>query len=240
MLRVIIVDDEAPARRYLRRLLEARSDVRVAGEAATGAQAAALVLAEAPDAMFLDVDLVHGTGFDLLQRLPAPPAVVFVTAHADYAARAFDVAAVDYLLKPVGATRLDDTLARLKRGLHTQAATPPAAPAPYLVVRGRQQTRQIKVESISAAHAQGDYVMLYCADGGTELMNTTLTGLRPQLPEPSFSMVSRSIIVNLDHVARLHTAAGARRVEFTGGAAPLELGMTAFLRLRRELARRQA
>jgi len=232
MLRVIVVDDEAPARRYLRRLLEARADVQVVGEAATGAQATALAQAQSPHAMFLDVDLVQGNGFDLLRHMHPAPAVVFVTAHAGYAAQAFDVAAIDYLLKPVSAQRLDDTVARLRRAVRE------ASPTAYLVVRNRHETRQVKVEMVSAAQAQGDYVRLYCADGGTELMHSTLTKLRPQLPSPAFSLISRSVIVNLDHVARLLSVDGRRQVEFRSAAAPLDLGETAFQRLRRELAQR--
>lgn len=98
MLRVLIVDDEAPARRYLRRLLEAAPGVQVAGEAATAEQARGLIRDHNPDALFLDIELTSGTGFDLLESLDPAPAVVFVTAHNDYATRAFDVEAVDYLL----------------------------------------------------------------------------------------------------------------------------------------------
>lgn len=100
MLSVVIIDDEAPARRYLRRLLEAAPDVHVTGEASTIEQAWRLVRECRPDAIFLDIELTCGTGFDLLPMLSPAPAVVFVTAHSDHAARAFDVEAVDYLLKP--------------------------------------------------------------------------------------------------------------------------------------------
>jgi len=101
MLRVLVIDDEAPARRYLRRLLEASPDVHVAGEADCLELARTLIREHRPDALFLDIELTAATGFDLLDQLEVPPAVVFVTAHSDYAARAFDVQAVDYLLKPV-------------------------------------------------------------------------------------------------------------------------------------------
>jgi len=235
VLRVIIVDDEAPARRYLRRLLDARTDVRVVGEAATRDAATGLVQREMPDAMFLDVDLVQGSGFDLLRGLGRAPAVAFVTAHADHAARAFDVAAVDYLLKPVSAQRLDDTLARLHQ------AKAAASTEACLVVRGRHGTRQIRAATVAAAVAQGDYVRLHCADGPAELVHSTLTGLAPRLPAPPFLRISRSVIVNLDHVDALAGNGGGRgEVRFRHAAVPLELGMTAFLRLRRALAARGA
>jgi two-component system LytT family response regulator len=230
MLRVIVVDDEAPARRYLRRLLEAHDDVGIVGEAATQQEAAQLIQAHRPDAVFLDIELTQGTGFDLLARLDTIPSLVFVTAHADHAIRAFDVAALDYLLKPVSAQRLDATLARLRQ------ARADTAPQPYLVARSRDGTRQIKVDALSAVLAQGDYVRLYCADGSSELIHATLTGLRPQLPTPPFFQASRSIIVNLAHVARVGGGV-EKHVEFAGRAAPIALGLTAFERLRRELAK---
>jgi two-component system LytT family response regulator len=232
MLRVIIVDDEAPARRYLRRLLEAVPDVEIVGEAATREEAIRLVHAVRPHALFLDIELTQGTGFDVLRELDPAPVVVFVTAHADHAARAFDVAALDYLLKPVSMPRLEKTLARLRQATADGGGTP--APA-YLIARNRHDTRPIKVETVSALIAQGDYVRLCCADGSTELMYTTLTRLRPQLPTPPFFQASRSIIINLEHVAKVY-GDGKRYVEFIERAAPVELGLTAFQRLRRELA----
>jgi two-component system LytT family response regulator len=239
VLRVIVVDDEAPARRYLRRLLEAHADVSIAGEAATGQEAARLIHTHRPDAVFLDIELTHGTGFDVLAGLDTPPAVVFVTAHADHAVRAFDVAAADYLLKPVGAQRLHETLARLRQavtgGLGAETAAQPATAQTHLVARSRNGLRQLKLETLSAVLAQGDYVMLCCADGTSELIHGTLTGLRPQLPSPPFFQASRSIVVNLEQVIRV--AGGEQKyVEFAGRAAPLELGPTAFDRLRREIA----
>jgi two-component system LytT family response regulator len=159
MLRVLIVDDEAPARRYLRRLLEATADVHVAGEASTVEQARTSIRELRPDAVFLDIELTSGTGFDLLHGPDPAPAVVFVTAHDDYAARAFDVEAVDYLLKPVRPDRLAQTLARLR----------PRA-AGYLSMRTKAGTKLIKVQELTLAQAQGDYVLLCGAGGANELM----------------------------------------------------------------------
>jgi two-component system LytT family response regulator len=229
MQRVILVDDEAPARRYLRRLLEAHSDVRVVGEAATQEQAAQMIGQLQPDVLFLDIELTEGTGFDLLATLTAVPAVVFVTAHADHALRAYDVAAIDYLLKPVEAQRLNATLDRLRR------MRPPTAQEAHLVVRSRHGVRQIKVRTLSALLAQGDYVRLCAMDGTSELIHATLTRLRPQLPSPPFFQASRSIIVNLEHVASIGGGV-EKHVEFAHRAAPIALGLTAYERLRRELA----
>jgi len=227
MLRVLIVDDEAPARRYLRRLLEATADIEVTGEASTIEQAHGLIRAHAPDALFLDIELTSGTGFDLLSSLESAPAVVFVTAHNDYATRAFDVAAVDYLLKPVSPDRLAQTVARLR----------PRATG-YVPMKTKAGTKLIKVEALTLVQAQGDYVRLCSAANDNELMHITLKRLAAHLPSPPFCALSRSIIINLEHISQLSPLSGAQtEVTFNNGVAPIVLGRVASLRLRRAVAR---
>ena len=224
MLRVLIVDDEAPARRYLRRLLEATPGIKVDGEAATLVQARHLIHHCSPDAIFLDVALACGSGFDLLGDLSPAPAVVFVTAHADYAARAFDVQAVDYLLKPVGPERLAQTVARLM-------------PYSGLDLRTSRGKRFIKPQDVSLVQAQGDYVMLHSSSHGKELIHTTLKTFTEQLPSPPFCTLSRSVVINLDHVAHVATQPGeGTQVAFVNGLEPVTLGRTATQRLRQALA----
>lgn len=223
MLRILVVDDEAPARRYLKRLLQAASGVEVVGEAATLDEARRALRELEPDALFLDIALTCGSGFDLLTDLAPTPAVVFVTAHPHFATRAFDVQAVDYLLKPVSPERLAQTLARLR---------------PYVALDMRTRTgkRYIKAQELSVVQAQGDYVMLFSADHGNELVHTTLKRLAEQLPAPPFCMLSRSVILNLDHVSQVSSQPGnAVEVAFTNGVAPLTLGRAAAQRLRRAL-----
>ena len=226
MLRVLIIDDEAPARRYLRRLLEAAPAVQVAGEAASVDQARRLIRDHTPDAIFLDIELASGTGFDLLEGQDSAPAVVFVTAHDGYAARAFDVEAVDYLLKPVSPDRLNQALTRLRPRTNG-----------YLSMRTRTGTRLIQVQELTLVQAQGDYVRLCSAAHANELMHITLKRLAAQLPCPPFCALSRSVIVNLAHVSQLEQRPGAQtEVRFNNGVAPLLLGRVASLRLRRALA----
>ncbi len=226
MLRVLIIDDEAPARRYMRRLLEALPNVLVEGEADTIDLARKMIRDYQPDAIFLDIRLTHGTGFDLMQELEHPPHVVFVTAHNGYAAQAFDIQAVDYLLKPVSPDRLAQTLGRLKpRGID------------YIATRTRTGTRLIKTCDLTVIQAQGDYVLLCGATQPGELMHTTLKRLAQQLPSPPFHPVSRSMIINLDHVSHLsNRSAALTEVTFNNNVAPIVLGRTASLRLRRAMA----
>lgn len=226
MLRVLIVDDEAPARRYMRRLLDAAPDVHVEGEAATLEEARKMIQDHRPDAIFLDIVLTRGTGFDLLEGLERMPSVVFVTAHSDYAAQAFDIEAVDYLLKPVSPDRLAQTLARLR----------PRASG-YLATRTKMGTRLIKVRELTIIQAQGDYVRLCSAAHANELMHITLKRLVTQLPSPPFCSVSRSMIINLEHISHFSQRSGAlTEVTFINNVAPIVLGRTASLRLRRAMA----
>ncbi len=226
MLRVIIVDDEAPARRYMRRLLEAAPGVMVENEASSIDQARRQIHDHRPDALFLDIELTCGTGFDLLDGLEPAPSVVFVSAHSDYAARAFDVKAVDYLLKPVSPDRLAQTLERLQPNT-----------SGYLTTRNKTGTRLVKVKDLTIIQAQGDYVRLCSAVYANELMHITLKNLATQLPSPPFCSVSRSIIINLEHVSHLsHRDGILTEVNFINNVEPVLLGRTASLRLRRAMA----
>ncbi|NYT78441.1 response regulator transcription factor [Alcaligenaceae bacterium] len=226
MLRVLIVDDEAPARRYMRRLLDAAPDVHIQGEAATIEQARQMIHDYQPDAIFLDVVLTRETGFELLESLDYTPQVVFVTAHGDYAAQAFDIAATDYLLKPVNPDRLAQTLKRLRpqtRG--------------YLSTRTKTGTRLIKTSDLTVIQAEGDYVRLCRAAHADEMMHITMKRLVEQLPSPPFCAVSRSMIINLEHISDLSHSTGAQtQVSFNNDVAPVLLGRTASLRLRRAMA----
>lgn len=227
MLRALIVDDEAPARRYLRRLLEQHPTVHIEGEAATLDEAHAMIRALRPDVLFLDIELSQGTAFDLLTGLSPSPAVVFVTAHDDYGAQAFDIAAIDYLLKPVSPERLAQTLTRLQPRVNTG----------YLTTKTKTGTLIIKTQELTLAQAQGDYVLLCSAAHAATLMHITLKRLAPQLPTPPFCAVSRSMIINLDHIAQISQRPGEQtEITFSNNVAPVTLGRTASQRLRRAIA----
>jgi len=231
MLRVIIVDDEAPARRYMHRLLATHSDVTIVGEASSRQTAVALITELEPDVVFLDVELGDGNGMEMWGTLTYRPKVVFVTAHADYAWRAFDVEAIDYLLKPVRAERLGVALDKLRQATGVRATN--------LVVRSQGAARIIPTDRISAAVANGDYVELRIADHDTELMYGTLTRIAEELPAPPFVRLSRSLLLNLEHISRIESEPpGQLVVTFSSGAAPLALGRAAGARLRKALANR--
>ncbi|MBV7484292.1 LytTR family DNA-binding domain-containing protein [Bordetella sp. BOR01] len=235
MMRIVIVDDEAPARRYLRRLIESLDGPQVVAEAACMQSAIDLINLHRPDAIFLDIELTLGTSFDVLSALQYQPCIVFVTAHAPYATRAFDVDAVDYLLKPVGIERLRQAVQRLYARLNR-----PWGDAPFLTVRNHGQSQLIRAHALAALVAQRDYVKLHAEHAETHLVYATLKGLLPQLGTLPFAQVSRSIVVNLDQVGKVVADGGlSARVEFLNDALPLQLGRTAFLRLRGALDERR-
>ena len=201
-MRVLIVDDEAPARAKLRRMLAAFDDVQVVGEADGGAQALAQAAALAPDVLFLDVQMPEVSGLDVAASLPDGPAVVFVTAFDRYALAAFDAAAVDYLLKPVEPQRLAQAVQRLRRhagGAARAAGTPPPV---QLLIPDRGRVHVVRCADIEWLQAADNYVSVH-ALGRALLLRRTFAGLLADLG-PAFVRTHRSSAVALAQVRAVH------------------------------------
>jgi len=195
-MRVLIVDDEPPARARLRRLLDGVQDVEIVGEARDGAQALAQVVALAPEAIFLDVQMPGASGLDVAASLADPaPAVVFVTAFDQYALQAFDAAAVDYLLKPVEPERLARAVQRLKEKV--AGASLRLAPA-KLLIPDRGRTHVVPVTDILWLEAADNYVVVHTPERAP-LMRRTLGALLDDLGD-AFIRCHRSAAVALAHV----------------------------------------
>jgi two-component system LytT family response regulator len=223
--RAIIVDDEPAARRGVRLLLERDPAVEVVGEAATGAEAAELIQRVRPDVAFLDVQMPGSTGFDALRQIePAiAPAVVFVTAYDEYALRAFEVNAVDYLLKPYDDARFAAALQRAKeevRRRQTDAVNSrlsqlldyleknhdPAAgadsPGDRILLKSSGEIFFLKADEIDWIEAEGDY-MKFHVGGRAHLMRETMARLEARLDPKRFIRIHRSTIVNIDRLRKL-------------------------------------
>jgi two-component system LytT family response regulator len=214
-MRVLIVDDERPARDKLRRLLAQEADVAAIEEARDGVDALERIAAFAPDLVLLDIQMPEVSGLDVAASLPAPaPLVVFVTAYDQYAIQAFDANAIDYLLKPYDQSRLQRALARARERLALRAATPasaepPVAPAPTtalrlpvpatLLVPDRGTTLVVKVDQLQWIETADNYVILHTADAHP-LMRQTLAGLLDKLG-PAFLRCHRRAAVRLDQIA---------------------------------------
>jgi len=216
-MRVLIVDDEAPARARLRRLLSAVADVEIAGEARDAADALAQCAALQPDALFLDVQMPGASGLDVAASLPDPaPAVVFVTAFDRYALRAFDAAAVDYLLKPVEPPRLARALARLREQQALRAVRHRLRPA-QLLIPDRGRTHVVAVDEIAWLEAADNYVVVHTA-ARSPLLRRTLSGLLHDL-EDCFVRTHRSAAVALAHVLEIRPLdKGDAEIVIRGGA----------------------
>jgi two-component system LytT family response regulator len=216
--RVLIVDDEPLARERLRRLLQAEVNIDLVGECADGASAVATIRSTAPDLVFLDVQMPELDGFAVLEQLGPDklPAVIFVTAYDQFALKAFEVHAVDYLLKPINADRLKQALQRalnhiqqrqtadLSRRLTALLAdvSTGARPVARLAVKSSGKVVFIKVEDIDWVEASDNYVNLHIGSDSL-LHRETMSSLESLLPAGKFMRISRSTIVNVDRIKEL-------------------------------------
>lgn len=208
-MRTIIIDDEAPGRKILRRLLEAHPDVKVVGEAASVEEALRLVRAEAPQLLFLDIQLRGETGFDLLAVLPdPPPQVVFVTAWDQHAVRAFELDALDYLLKPVEPERLALTIRRIREAASRSPDGDLAAER--VLVKSEREHRWLFWRDILAIQAEGNYTRLKLRGGDQLLVYRTLKAWAEQRPG-MFVQVHRKHLVQSGAIERVATDRGGSR-----------------------------
>ncbi len=209
LVRAVIADDEPLARRQLLDLLADVSWVAVVGEAGDGAATIRTVNAARPDLLFLDIQMPEGNGLEVLQQLDHHPHVIFTTAFDRYAVAAFEVQALDYLLKPFGATRLGQALDRVRQqwpARHSEtvserfaAATGRHQPLRRLYVRVGGRIIPVPVEKILHCEARGDYVAVHTAEG-CYVVNTSVEYLAERLSPESFVRIHRSRIVNLEAV----------------------------------------
>jgi DNA-binding LytR/AlgR family response regulator len=222
-VRVVIVDDEAPARRRLIRMLEAIDGVEVVGEAGDADETVEVVARVRPDALFLDIRLPGVDGLTLARRVLELPPIVFVTAYDEFAVQAFEVNAVDYLLKPVRAERLAAAVTRL--GSRTSAAEAsrraleavrPATRSTRLVTSERGTVRFFEAKQITRLHAADKYVV-FQADGHERLTDESLNALEARLSGLGFLRVHRSELVRLGAVKALRSEPGLHELELVDG-----------------------
>jgi len=218
-MRVLVVDDEAPARSELLHLLGAHEGI-TSDEADGAAAALACVRERSYDAVFLDIQMPGLTGLDaaaLVRAGSAPPAVVFVTAHAEYAVEAFAVEAFDYLLKPVDPERLARVVERLR-----ERTAGDAAPERRIPVVAGGRTELIDVDEVHFAQADGDYCRIHTYDR-SYLSTSSLGELEESLPPQRFVRIHRSHLVNLAKVAAIKRAGNDRMRLVLDDAARTEL-----------------
>jgi len=219
---VVIVDDEPPARRKLLRLLETRAGIRVVGEAGSVSAAVAVVAEFQPGLLLLDVQLPDGAGFDVLSALPAEarPHTIFVTAFDHYAVKAFEVRALDYLMKPVSQSRLDVALDRARDAIGRDISTR------YLrrfLVRSGSIAYLVEADSVDWMESARNYLVLH-AGGATHIVRGTLDGLAAQLDPDRFVRISRSAVVNIIRLESFGRASNGDPVVSLSGGRSLRCG----------------
>lgn len=212
MLRIAIVDDEELARRVVREYLDGMDAVEVIAECANGFEAVKAVAELHPDLLLLDVQMPKLNGFEVLELVSRDVAVIFTTAHDEFAIRAFEIHAVDYLLKPFSAERLAQALTRARERIATRAALPvaaltkagqpEAATANRILIRDGARVHVIPVDRLDYLQAQDDYVA-YTANGQQHLKEQTMAEAEASLDPACFVRVHRSYVVNLDRIARV-------------------------------------
>ena len=224
-IRTLIVDDERLARQKVRTLLADENDIEVVGECANGIEAVAAVRRYKPDLLLLDVEMPGADGFEVLQRLRSErlPMVVFVTAHDEYAVQAFEVEAVDYVMKPFDRRRFHDAVRRAKRHLDEQGneweerilrllervvrAGDPRKRLEHFAVKSRDRTFLLGVSDVDWIEAQGKYVRLHSGGAGY-LLRESISDIEERLDSRKFLRIHRGTIVNVKRIQEMHHGFG--------------------------------
>lgn len=240
-MKAIIVDDEPLARTVVREFLSTHPEVAVVAECSNGFEAVKTIGELHPDLLFLDIQMPKLNGFEVLELIEEHPAVVFITAYDEHALKAFEVHAVDYLLKPFSQERFDDALARVSE--RTGASQKPALtalsadirfhdrPLQRIPVKDGTKVHIIPVEKIDYFEAQDDYVCIR-ADGRKHLKQTTLSELEADLDPKLFVRTHRSFILNIERISRIELYAKDSRVVVLTDGTRLHVSRTGYGKLK--------
>jgi two-component system, LytTR family, response regulator len=244
-MRVLIVDDEALARAYLAEQLGNMADIEIVGQAANGFEAVKLAEELSPDLMLLDVQMPKLSGFEVLELLAErAPAVVFVTAHDEFALRAFEVHAVDYLMKPVEPARL---IAALERAMErvknnpsppaeavrelAMAARPEGRPLERVLIREGGKVHVLPIDKIDFVEAQDDYLS-FASGGKRQRKQQTMAEIEGQLDRSRFVRIHRSFLLNIERLARIEPYAKDSWLAILADGSRLPVSRTGYSRLK--------
>src|SRR5579875_1810506 len=243
-IRTVIVDDEELARQILHEFLREEKDIEIVAECSNGFDAVKAIAAHKPDLLFLDIQMPKLDGFEVLELIDREIAVVFVTAYDQYAMKAFDAAAVDYLLKPFDAERFRTALQRARRRLPESSQMPAASdlknaaqqPGQYtqsIVIKDGTRVHIVPVNQLEYAETQDDYVALH-GGGKTYLKQQTISSLEAALDPSRFVRVHRSFLVSLERVAKIEPYTKDTRIAILSGGAQVPVSRAGYMR-RKEL-----
>jgi two-component system LytT family response regulator len=235
------VDDEELARGLLREMLRPHTEIEIVAECANGFEAVKAIGETSPDLLFLDVQMPKLDGFEVLELIEpsgAAPAVIFVTAYDQYAMRAFDAHAVDYLLKPFNEERFERALERAKARLGERrpaaelasSVRPPEQRPERIVVKDGPRIHVIPLDKLDYVEAKDDYIELH-SGGKSYLKQQTIAGLEPLLDPARFVRIHRSAIVNLERVARIEPYGKESRLAILHDGTRLPVSRSGYARL---------
>ena len=227
-MKALIIDDERLARLELRRLLAAHPEVEIAGEARSGTEALEMIADLAPDLIFLDIQMPGMTGFELLESLEDVPQVIFTTAYDQYAIRAFEVNALDYLLKPIAPERLAAALARV----HPRSET---ARLDQVFVRDGERCWIVRLPDIFLIESEGNYARLYFGNE-RPLIRRSLNALEAQLDPAMFFRADRKRIVNLKWIEKVDVGISGGLLVTLRGGRTVEMSRRQSARLREAMS----
>ena len=240
-MRVIVVDDEELARALLRELLAAYEDIEIVAECGNGFEAVKAVTEKKPDLLLLDVQMPKLDGFDVLELIGADVPVIFTTAFDQYAIKAFQVHAVDYLLKPFGAERLAEALVRARSRIMSRETLPAKAlvseartarsPLERILIRDKADVHVIPVAKIDYFEAQDDYVSLKVGDRSL-LKEQTLSELEQQLDPGRFVRIHRRYLLNVARLVRIEQSVTDSRVAILHDGTELPISRSGYAKLR--------
>lgn len=243
-LRVVIVDDEPLARAMVRQCIAAHPGVDVVAECANGFEAVKAVTELSPDLLFLDVQMPKLSGFEVLELIGRDVAVIFTTAYDQFALRAFEVHAVDYLLKPFSEQRFAEALSRARERLAAKESLPVDAlvsearprqePLERVLIRDGSKVHVLPVDRIDYVEAQDDYVC-FKSDGKSLLKDQTLGSVEASLDPARFVRVHRSYLLNIDRIARVELYAKDSRIAILRDGTRLPVSRAGYARLARLL-----
>lgn len=238
--RVVVVDDEELARGVLREFLSRHPDIEIVAECGNGFEAVKAVTDLRPDLVLLDIQMPKLNGFEVLELIGGDVDVIFVTAYDSYAIRAFEVHAVDYLLKPFSAERLGEALDRARERMRTREKVPAQllsadrshrAPLERILIRDRADVHVIPIENVDYLESQDDYVSVK-SGGRSYLKEQTLADLEAILDRAAFVRIHRRYILNIARLARIELAMKDSRIAILTDGTKLPISRAGYLRLR--------
>jgi len=216
-IKALIIDDEAPARLLLKKYLEKHPDFEVEGSCENGFEGAIKIKEINPDVVFLDIQMPKLNGFEMLELVDNPPLIIFSTAYDEFALKAFEFGAADYLLKPFSQKRFDTALdkVRIKLGEKSSGKNNYQGMLEYvreeqeiirrIVVKDNRKIEIVLTKNIERIEAQDDYVFIYTVAGARFLKNTTMNYLEKHLDSAEFVRVHRSAIIRLDRISKIES-----------------------------------